>query len=99
MFEKIRTPFRVIPPENKLRGFSIQSGNVDEVFISIMPMLADATDVSAAGTNALGCLLDKRTDAFHAFSYFAGKICDFFQLISATRECLLQKMNYLTIRE
>jgi hypothetical protein len=62
-------------------------------------MLADATDVFATGTNAPGCLLDKRTDFFNAFSYFMGKMFDFYQFISVTGECLLQKMNYLTIRE
>jgi hypothetical protein len=62
-------------------------------------MLADATEVFALGTNALGCLLDKGTDFFNAFSYFLGEIFDPYKFISVTRECCLQKMHYLIIRE
>jgi hypothetical protein len=76
VFKKVLTRVRVIPPENHVRGFEIKSGKVHEVFIGIIPMLADATDVFATGTDALGCLLDKGTDFFNAFSYFLGKILD-----------------------
>ena len=64
----------VIPPKNHVRGFQTKSGEVNEVFIGIIAMLADATDVFASGTNAPGCLLDKGINLFNAFSYFLGKI-------------------------
>jgi hypothetical protein len=82
-----------------VRGFQTKGGEVHEVFTGIIPMLTDATDVFASGTNAPGCLLDKRINPFNAFSYILGKILDFYQFISVTGEYRLQKMHYLVIGE
>jgi hypothetical protein len=76
MFKKVLTRVRVIPPKNYGRGLQTKSGEVHEVFTGIISMLTDATDIFATGTNALGCLLDKRINPFNAFSYFLGKILD-----------------------